>query len=203
MKLAPVLTDRFREAFAFASEVHAAQKRKGTSIPYISHLMGVASLALDYCDDEDTAIAALLHDAAEDQGGRAMLEQIRSRFGERVAGIVESCTDTFETPKPDYVPRKQAYLDHLGAAELPACLVAAADKLHNARAILNDLRMTGPELWSRFNAEPKTLYWYYNGVATVLATRLDGQPGAALVNELERVIATIWDEEGLPRESFK
>jgi len=203
MPIRPVLTARFTDAFQFASVAHACQRRKGTTIPYLSHLMGVASLVLEYCDNEDTAIGALLHDAAEDQGGRPMLEQIRARFGNDVAKIVESCTDTFERKKPDYRPRKQAYIDHLREADPAACLVAAADKLHNARAILSDLCTSGRVVWSRFSADGATLHWFYSDVADVLAQRLQGHPGAALVRELKGVISEIWTDNGQPRKEFQ
>jgi (p)ppGpp synthase/HD superfamily hydrolase len=152
----PILTDRFAQAFAFASVVHANQTRNGTAIPYVSHVLGVASLVLEHGADEDTAIAALLHDAPEDQGGYAMLAQIKARFGDRVEKIVEGCTDSFEDPKPAWPKRKAAYLAHLGDAEAGAdtatCTVSVADKLHNARAILHDLRNVGIAVFARFGA---------------------------------------------------
>ena len=137
----PMLTDRFSRAFEFASVVHATQVRKGTRIPYLSHLLAVASLVIEHGADEDTAIAALLHDAPEDRGGKPMLEQIRARFGERVADTVHGCTDSFERQKGPYAERKTRYVEHLaGDASEETCLVSAADKLHNARSILHDLR---------------------------------------------------------------
>lgn len=199
MTIVPVLTARFADAFAFASVVHAAQMRKGTAIPYLSHLMGVTALVLEHGADEDTAIAALLHDAAEDRGGWPMLEQVRARFGDKVAAIVEACTDTFEDPKPAYRPRKQKYIEHLHDADLSVCLVAAADKLHNARAVLADLRSDGPAIWSRFNADATSQHWYYDSVTKVLAERLAGHSGSRLTDELRRVIAAIWTDDGQPR----
>lgn len=200
MTIVRVLTARFADAFTFASVVHAAQVRKGTTIPYISHLMGVAALVLEHGADEDTAIAALLHDAAEDQGGRAMLAQIRMRFGDKVAAIVEACTDTFEEKKPEYRPRKQRYIEHLKEADTSTCLVAAADKLHNARAILADLRCHGPAVWTRFNADSSTQHWFYDSVERVLAQRLDGHSGSRLTGELRRVISAIWADDGQSRD---
>jgi (p)ppGpp synthase/HD superfamily hydrolase len=146
-----MLSDRFTQALILATELHATQVRKGTTIPYISHLMGVSSLVLEHGGDEDEAISALLHDAVEDRGGAATLERIRGQFGDRVAAIVEGCTDTQQTPKPPWKERKEAYLKHLHHASTSVCLVSAADKLHNARAILTDLHTYGNALWARFS----------------------------------------------------
>jgi (p)ppGpp synthase/HD superfamily hydrolase len=197
--ISPILTSRFTDAFAFAHVVHAAQERKGTTIPYLSHLMAVASLVLEHGGDEEMAIAGLLHDAAEDQGGYPMLDQIHARFGERVASIVEACTDTFEKPKPPYLERKQAYIDHLKVAHVDACVVAAADKLHNARAIRADFRVEGAALWERFNADSGTLHWYYGGVAKGLEPRLKGHRGHAMVEELQDIVGSVWGVQE-PRE---
>ena len=191
----PILTQRFTEAFAFASVVHSAQERKGTHIPYLSHLMAVASLVLEHGGDEDMAIAALLHDAPEDQGGYPMLDQIRARFGARVAKIVEACTDTFEDPKPAYRGRKERYIEHLADADRDACVVAAADKLHNGRAILADWRTEGAALWTRFNADSHTLHWYYREVANVLDRRLKSHRAHSMVKELQDVVASVWGPE--------
>jgi (p)ppGpp synthase/HD superfamily hydrolase len=180
----PVLTDRFAQAFAFASIVHASQTRKGTAIPYLAHVIAVASFVLEHAADEDTAIAALLHDAPEDQGGYAMLAQIKARFGERVAKIVAGCTDTFEDPKPDWPTRKQQYLAHLAdphdGADLATCTVSVADKLHNARSILHDLHNVGIEAFDRFDATQRQLGWYYGSLAQILHRRLAGEPAIAL-----------------------
>jgi GTP pyrophosphokinase len=187
----PILTDRFTRAFDFAAVVHASQVRKGTHIPYLAHLMGVASLVLDHGADEDTAIAALLHDAAEDQGGHAMLAQIRARFGERVANIVKGCTDTFEKEKPEWCTRKQNYIEHLRSADLSTCLVSAADKLHNARAILHDIRNSGVAVFQRFSVSQERSGWYYGSVADVLHHRLAGEEGIALAVALRHAIDEI------------
>ena len=136
---------RYGKALAYAAEKHAGQKRKGTKIPYISHPLAVASLVLEYGGGEDEVIAALLHDVAEDAGGQEALDEIRAKFGMGVAAIVEGCTDTLEKPKPKWRPRKEAYVEHLQGAPPSVRLVAAADKLHNARAILKDYRAIGDE----------------------------------------------------------
>lgn len=138
-----ILTDRFADAVAFASIVHATQLRKGTNIPYIAHLLGVASLVLDYGGTEEEAIAALLHDAVEDAGGTPMLAVIRRRFGDAVAEIVHGCTDAEVIPKPPWKQRKEAYIAHIKDAPPSVRLVSACDKLHNARAILSDYHQIG------------------------------------------------------------
>jgi GTP pyrophosphokinase len=186
------LSSRFDEAFRYAHEVHGSQTRKGTSTPYIGHLMGVASIVLDDGGTEDEAIAALLQDAPEDQGGRARLEEIRSRFGEPVARIVEDCTDSWESPKPEWLGRKRAYVQH--ARHLPAASlrVSAADKVHNAYAILRDLRNLGEQVWERFNAGPDDVIDYYESL--VRAYRQAG--GGRLVDELDRIVRGIQREMG-------
>jgi len=189
------LGPRFDRAFALARELHANQVRKGTQIPYISHLMGVASLVLEDGGDEDEAIAALLHDAVEDQGGRRTLGRIREQFGERVAGLVEACSDTDEVPKPPWRTRKEAYIVHLRDPGLPAgaIRVSLADKLHNARAILFDLR-AGHDVFASFNAGREDQGWYYGELADTFA-ELTAGPMAA---ELRRVVGEIFADEPAP-----
>jgi (p)ppGpp synthase/HD superfamily hydrolase len=147
-----------------ASGLHRSQARKGTSLPYISHLLGVASLVLEDGGSEDEAIAALLHDAVEDQGGQATLLLIQERFGPDVAGIVEACSDTDVVPKPPWRERKEAYIAHLATAPPEVIRVSLADKLHNARAIVRDLRVHGPSLWERFHPDADQV-WYYDALA--------------------------------------
>jgi (p)ppGpp synthase/HD superfamily hydrolase len=151
------LTTRFQEALTFAAQLHAKQKRKGTNIPYISHLLAVAGIALEHGADEDEAIAALLHDAIEDQGGAPTREDIRRRFGHRVVEIVNGCTDAEVIPKPDWRPRKEEYIQKLALASPSVRLVSASDKLHNVRAILLDYRVLGEGLWHRFSGGRETL----------------------------------------------
>jgi (p)ppGpp synthase/HD superfamily hydrolase len=164
-------SQRLTDAFSLAAELHRAQLRKGTAIPYLSHLMGVASLVLDNGGEEDHVIAALLHDAVEDQGGLDTLTEIRRRFGDRVAAIVEDCSDAFPPAKPAWRERKERYLRHLETADFDARLVSAADKLHNLRAILSDFRILGEEVWSRFNAGPDEILWYYDEIARIIEER--------------------------------
>lgn len=163
----PVLSARFEEALVFAARLHINQKRKTTQIPYISHLLSVAALVLEDGGDEDQAIAGLLHDAVEDQGGKATLEEICKRFGERVAFIVESCSDTFESPKPPWKERKDKYLAHLGEAPSDVRRVSLADKLHNARSILASLQKDGDAVWNRFNGGREGSLWYYQKLVQI------------------------------------
>jgi GTP pyrophosphokinase len=186
------LSTRLDEAFVYARSLHHGQQRKGTTVAYIGHLMGVASIVLDDGGSEDEAIAALLHDAAEDHGGRARLEEIRGRFGNRVAQIVEDCTDSWDTPKRPWAERKRAYIAHARHLPAPSLRVSAADKVHNAYAILRDLRNIGDKVWERFSASPDDVVAYYDGL--VRAFRDAG--GGRLVDELDRIVRGIHREMG-------
>ncbi|HEX3819089.1 MAG TPA: HD domain-containing protein [Candidatus Sulfotelmatobacter sp.] len=155
------LGPRFLRAFEFAAEKHAGQVRKASTIPYIAHLMGVASLVLEAGGDEDLAIAALLHDVVEDCGGAPMLKEVRRRFGLRVAKLVDGCTDADTYPKPPWRERKEKYIRHLQKADADTRLVSAADKLNNVRSILSDYRTVGESVWSRFNGGRDGTLWYY------------------------------------------
>jgi (p)ppGpp synthase/HD superfamily hydrolase len=184
----PFLTWRFDVALQFASGLHHQQPRKGVPIPYIAHLMSVCALVLESGGDEDQAIAALLHDAVEDQGGLSTLETIRHMFGDRVANTVESCSDSTVSDSTQKLPwrkRKDKYLEHLRSANGDALLVSAADKLHNARAILSDYRKLGDQLFLRFNAPKEDQLWYYGALVETLQSTA---APAVLVDELSRVI---------------
>ena len=174
MPSSTMLTDRFDEALAYASRLHRAQVRKGSGIPYVSHLLGVASLALEAGADEDQAIAALLHDAVEDQGGPPRLADIRARFGDRVAGIVADCTDSAAEPKPPWRERKAAYVASLAHKPAASLLVSLADKTHNARAILADLGEQGDAVWDRFTGGKSGSLGYYRALADAFRTHLPG-----------------------------
>jgi (p)ppGpp synthase/HD superfamily hydrolase len=178
------LGPRFGEAFYFAAEKHSGQTRKGTGVPYISHLMSVAALVLEAGGDEDQAIAALLHDVVEDCGGEPMLQEVRDRFGDRVAGIVKGCTDAYTIPKPPWKQRKLEYLEVLRDADDDIRLVSAADKLHNVRTILADYRLEGDSVWNRFSGRRDGTLWYYRAVLNVL---LQGTRNR-LIGELERAV---------------
>jgi GTP pyrophosphokinase len=158
------LGPRFRRAFLFAAEKHAGQARKASTIPYIAHLIGVASLVLEAGGDEDLAIAALLHDVVEDCGGAPMIKEVRRRFGKRVAKIVEGCTDSDTYPKPPWRERKERYIQHLRTAYADTRLVSAADKLNNVRSILADYGEAGESVWSRFRGGREGTLWYYRAL---------------------------------------
>jgi (p)ppGpp synthase/HD superfamily hydrolase len=160
VKLGP----RFLRAFEFATEKHAGQTRKASTIPYIAHLMGVASLVLEFGGDEDLAIAALLHDVVEDCGGAPMLKEVRQRFGNRVAKVVDGCTDANTIPKPPWRERKERYIRHLKDADAETRVVSAADKLNNVRSILADYREVGEAIWERFNGGRDGTLWYYGAL---------------------------------------
>lgn len=180
-----MLTARYDEAFRYAHDLHRAQTRKGTSIPYISHLMMVSALVVEHGGSEDQAIGALLHDAAEDQGGAETLKDIRIRFGDAVAEIVSDCTDSWIEPKPEWRPRKEAYLTKLPAKPPQSLLVSLADKTHNAEAILFDYRVMGDPLWGRFNGGAEGTRWYYRSLAEVFSQALPGR----LSDRLSRAVA--------------
>jgi (p)ppGpp synthase/HD superfamily hydrolase len=164
---APKLGPRFVRAFTFAAEKHKGQMRKASTIPYITHLMGVASLVLEAGGDEDLAIGALLHDVVEDCGGATMLKEVRRRFGKRVAKVVDGCTDADTYPKPPWRERKEQYIRHLKSADADTKLVSAADKLNNVRSILSDYRVIGESVWSRFNGGRDGTLWYYRALLDV------------------------------------
>ena len=180
-------TPRLEEAFAYAANLHRHQVRKISGIPYLIHLIGVASIVGEYGGDEDQLIAALLHDGPEDQGGHKTLDEIRQRFGDRVAMIVEECSDTLESPKPPWKERKQAYLDHLPKASPDARLVSASDKLHNARSILLDLRRRGSTVWNNFKGGRTGTLWYFGE----LVREFEHADTENIGKELSRVIDEI------------
>jgi (p)ppGpp synthase/HD superfamily hydrolase len=182
-----MLSERFTQALVFAAGLHATQVRKGSGVPYIAHLLGVASIALEYGADEDEAIAALLHDAIEDQGGAATREEIRRRFGDRVTAIVDGCTDADTTPKPPWRQRKEAYIAHIPTASASVLLVSAADKLYNARSILKDYKILGDPLWERFKGGKAGTLWYYRALVEVFRS----VSSSAILDELEQVVSQL------------
>jgi (p)ppGpp synthase/HD superfamily hydrolase len=181
------ISPRFLEAVSYAAALHGNQRRKFSAEPYLAHLLAVAAIVMEHGGSEDEAIAALLHDAAEDQGGLATLAEIRRRFGEPVAQIVDGCSDTTENPKPPWRPRKEAYLVHLHGASASVRLVSAADKLHNVRSILREYRRHGDSMWSLFRGGREGTLWYHRAVVESLK-RSDSN---ALVEELERAVAEL------------
>jgi GTP pyrophosphokinase len=182
-----VLTERFERALIHATRLHRDQRRKGSGVPYISHLLAVCALTLDYGGGEDEAIAALLHDAIEDQGGAVARDEIYREFGERVTEIVEGCTDTDETPKPPWRARKEAYLRHVAEASPSMRLVSACDKIHNARSLVMDYRICGEALWSRFTGGRDGTLWYYRAMVNALR----GAGSSEVVDELDRVVTEL------------
>jgi (p)ppGpp synthase/HD superfamily hydrolase len=171
-KLRPTkLGPKLQRAFAYAAKMHAGQARKATTVPYLSHLMAVASLVLEAGGDEEMAIAALLHDVVEDCGGMPRLREIRKQFGARVARIVEGCTDSFTEPKPDWIERKRGYLEEVKHADDETRLVSASDKLHNVRTILADYRKDGDAIWVRFSGKKDGTLWYYRALSDEYARK--------------------------------
>jgi HD domain len=182
----PKLTGQFSKALVYAELKHHNQVRKGGDIPYLGHLLSVAGLVINDGGSEEQAIAALLHDAVEDQGGPPTLEEIRANFGENVARIVDECSDTDEEPKPPWRERKQNYINHLAAVGKDTLLVSVADKLDNARSMLRDYHEHGPSLWQRFTVKnPDDHLWYYGALLDAYRRR-----GCTswMVDELGRVV---------------
>lgn len=185
----PKLGERFEQALVFAHQMHRLQWRKGTDRPYISHLLGVTSIVLQYDGDEDQAIAALLHDVVEDCGGSPRLEEIRGRFGERVARFVHGCTDSLESPRPPHEERKNKYVEHVRHESAEVRLISAADKLYNAREVLLDLRAHGDAIFWRFKGGRDGTLRYYR--ALVNAFR-EGEPvPKSLVDELDLAVTQL------------
>jgi (p)ppGpp synthase/HD superfamily hydrolase len=177
--------ENFDHALLYSSRLHRDQLRKGTSTPYITHLLAVASIVGENGGSEDEVVAALLHDAPEDRGGEATLQEIRDQFGDGVTEIVDGCTDTYESPKPPWRERKERYLAHLAGASGSVRLVSSADKLHNARTVLSDYRLLGEDLWTRFNGKKEGTLWYYRAVVDAL------QGDSPIVEELDRVVTEL------------
>ncbi|MCV3213115.1 HD domain-containing protein [Plectonema radiosum NIES-515] len=182
----PKLTHRFEQALVYANRLHCKQIRKVSNVPYISHLLSVAALVLENGGDEDEAIAALLHDAVEDQGGTATREVILDMFGVRVIEIVDGCTDADTIPKPPWQERKQQYIEKLRHASASVRRVALADKLHNARSILSDLSREGEATWEKFKGGKSGTLWYYR---TLLEVFLESDADSWLVKELNRIVS--------------
>lgn len=192
-----LLTDRFTEALGYAERCHRDQKRKGSAVPYVSHLLAVCATVLEHGGDEDEAIAALLHDAVEDQGGAGRLEDIRRRFGWRVAALVDSCSDSAAAPgeaKAPWLERKQAHIAKMAKADRSEALVVAADKLHNLRDMVRDVRRHGPATMSRFNAPPERILWFHREVARALRPHAGTAPVDEVAAATEELAALL----GLP-----
>ena len=190
----PLLSPKFALALQFANEIHGTQQRKGMGAPYVSHLMAVSASVLEHGGDETEAIAALLHDAAEDCGGRPMLETVRVMFGDTVAEIVEACTDTMQEPKPEWRPRKEAYVAHLASASPSIKLVAGCDKLHNLTTTVRDLRAGQPaDYWSRFTVGAESQAWYYGECGKALSGSPVGAEFARTYSEFMAILKSRGD----------
>lgn len=186
MSDAPVYSDRFVTALGDAAHRHRRQRRKGTDVPYAAHLLAVGALVWEDGGDEDEAIAALLHDAVEDTGGQPVLDEIEAAYGPRVAHLVAACTDAWSQPKPPWRQRKEAHLAALRAEpDLGALRVFAADKVHNAGAIVADAAEIGPAVWDRFHASYADTLWYYRAAHALVAERL---PASRLPNRLRGLV---------------
>ena len=182
----PKLTGQFAKAMVYAERKHHNQVRKGGDIPYVGHLLSVAGLVINDNGSEAQAVAALLHDAVEDQGGAPTFEEIKAQFGDEVARIVDECSDTDKTPKPPWRERKQDYINHLAEVGEDTLLVSVADKLDNARSMLRDYHEHGPALWQRFNRKnPDDHLWYYGGLLDAYRAR---GLNSWMVDELGRVV---------------
>ena len=181
------LSSRFRDALLYATDLHAEQRRKASGVPYVAHLLAVTAIVLEHGGDEDETIAALLHDAVEDQGGAATRAEIARRFGPRVAEIVDGCTDADTMPKPPWRERKEAYIAHLGQVSPSGRRVSAADKLHNARSLIAEYRIRGESLWKNFRGGRDGTLWYHRTVVDTLR-QIETTP---LVEELERVVSEL------------
>lgn len=184
-------TDKFSDALSFAHDLHRMQRRKGKPVPYIGHLLGVAAIVIAEGGDEDQAIAALLHDAIEDQGDKTSEAQLRARFGPRVAEIVAACTDAWETPKPPWRARKEAYIAAFPAKPAAARLVALADKTHNLEEILDDHARVGADVWSRFTAGPAEIAWYYRSLERAFSALHPGPLAARFAANVARLEAVV------------
>jgi GTP pyrophosphokinase len=180
-------TQRFEKALVYATRLHNGQSRKSTQTPYVAHLLAVTAYVIEWGGDEDMAISGLLHDAVEDQGGRKTLDEIRRRFGQRVATIVEMCSETLEIPKPPWRQRKEAYLHHLTQTPHDALIVSLADKMHNATSILRDLRRDGLSAFERFNGEKDGTLWYYHTLVKIFKE----MDNSVFVDEFARVVEEI------------
>lgn len=181
-----LMSGRFVDALEAAAVMFAGKKKKGSDIPYISHLLGTCAIALEHGANEDEAIAALLHDTIEDIKPVAEARAAVGRFGPEVLRIVEACSDSDTHPKPPWRERKERTIAHLAGADRSVLLVSASDKLHNARAIVGDLRMIGAKVWERFNAPREEQLWYYRALVTAFRANPAHHP--ALVAELDRTV---------------
>ena len=184
---------KYKKAIDYAFALHSNQYRKGTTIPYFTHLVSVSNNVIENGGNTDEAIAGLLHDAVEDQGGEKTLKLIKKRFGNKVGKIVEECSDTKITPKPPWLERKKKYLSGMKKSTQSSLFVSLCDKLHNATCIVNDYQRVGRKLWKRFNASSKQVYWYHNSLYKNFSKNLKGykilkKNYYQIVNEMRKIV---------------
>lgn len=182
-----MLTEKFEMAFGLAQKLHANQYRKGSRVPFISHLLSVCALVLEDGGTEDEAIAALLHDAVEDQGGLETLEIIKKQFGGNVASIVMECSDAFTIPKPPWKQRKLEFIEKLSDVSESAVRVILADKIHNTSSIIRGYKKHGEKLWWSFKGDREGTIWYYEEVLNALKVRNE----SFLVSTLESLVVKV------------
>jgi (p)ppGpp synthase/HD superfamily hydrolase len=199
--MAALYSKRYRDALDDAAKLHRRQVRKGTDVPYVSHLLHVSALVWESGGTEDQAIAALLHDAVEDQGGAKVLRKIRENYGKRVSRMVWACTDSSTKTKRPWVERKTRHLAALADAGDDALLIVAADKVVNVEAIVGDLQQHGRIVWERFNAPPESLVWYHQAVFELISSRLGSDMG--LVRRLDRGVGLLAVWAAVPRSSAR
>jgi (p)ppGpp synthase/HD superfamily hydrolase len=188
----PRYSARYLDALVWAGELFATQIRKGgEGEPYLAHLLSVSALVWEDGGDEDEAIAALLHDAAEDQGGQDTLDEIKQRYGHRVADLVAGCSDTFTEPKPPWRARKEAHLQHLELADASLARITAADKLHNVRSILASAQDSGVDVFAPFKGGRDGTIWYYERMAAVLGAKLPTSVSVRLLQDAVLILAAL------------
>ncbi|MCS7016567.1 MAG: HD domain-containing protein [Gemmatales bacterium] len=182
-------SERLGDALAYAARIHRGQRRKEGSIPYLAHPLAVCALVAESGGNEDQMIAALLHDGPEEAGGLACLQEIRQRFGDKVAELIDWCTDTYEKPEPPWYPRKKAYLVRLQSAPPEALLIVVADKVHNVRSLVQLLRREGLACFQRFRGGQEGTLWYYREMVRLFRQRL---PECELTDELTRLVEELF-----------
>jgi (p)ppGpp synthase/HD superfamily hydrolase len=197
---------KYKKAIDYAFALHSNQYRKGTSIPYFTHLVSVSNNVIENGGNTDEVIAGLLHDAVEDQGGEKTLKLIKKRFGNKVGKIVEECSDTKITPKPPWLERKKKYLSGMKKSTQSSLFVSLCDKLHNATCIVNDYQRVGRKLWKRFNASPKQVYWYHNSLYKNFSKNLKGHKILKrnyyqIVNEMRKRVPRKESDQALGKEA--
>lgn len=180
-----MMSERFVGAMELANELHGDQIRKGTTVPYISHLLIVSGMVLQHGGNEDEAIGALLHDSVEDCGGKPVMVKIRKRFGDKIADLVDGCSETDIQPKPPWLERKKDYIENIKSAIPSVRLITCADKIHNASSIISEYRKVGEKVWDRFKANKNETLWFYSSFVAAMQEAGENRP---ILNELVLVV---------------